>query len=238
MTSVTFIIDSKKFHREKFRENDITKSIDSKKTNFRDTGVAPKMRLPCTTCGQEFQSKKKLLNHMFHHDDEPNKAPVFTSYIFPNRISLTIALDISLFLNICVKLDQIEKIEILDEDNNSVSSGNQEIFLCDSCPENFRTESQLQKHFRAKHDQQNNATNKTKNNQTMNGASQLPANKPANQQLTKQTGKFECEICSVKFMKVRIHDYVIITSYLACPQLLLLLRHEKSESRGDNLLGA
>ena len=152
---------------------------------------------------------------MFHHDDEPNKAPVFTSYIFPNRISLTIALDISLFLNICVKLDQIEKIEILDEDNNSVSSGNQEIFLCDSCPENFRTESQLQKHFRAKHDQQNNATNKTKNNQTMNGASQLPANKPANQQLTKQTGKFECEICSVKFMKVRIHDYVTITSYLA-----------------------
>ena len=108
-----------------------------------------------------------------------------------------------MFLNICVKLDQIEKIEILDEDNNSVSSGNQEIFLCDSCPENFRTESQLQKHFRAKHDQQNtNTTNKTK----MNGASRaiIPANKPANQQVTKQTGKFECEICSVKFMKVRI----------------------------------
>ena len=90
----------------------------------------------------------------------------------------------------------------MDEDNNSVSSGNQEIFLCDSCPENFRTESQLQKHFRAKHDQQNNTTNKTKNSQTMNGASRLPANKP-DQLLTKQTGKFECEICSVKFMKVR-----------------------------------
>ena len=120
-----------------------------------------------------------------------------------NRKFQTIALDKNLFLNICVKLDQIEKIEILDEDNNSVSSGNQEIFLCDSCPENFRTESQLQKHFRAKHDQQNtNTTNKTK----MNGASRaiIPANKPANQQLTKQTGKFECEICSVKFMKVRI----------------------------------
>lgn len=150
---------------DKLRETDITKSIDSKKPNL---GVAPKMRLPCTTCGQEFQSKKKLLNHMFHHDDEPNK---------------------------------IEKIEILDEDNNSVSSGNQEIFLCDSCPENFRTESQLQKHFRAKHDQQNtNITNKTKNNQAMNGASRLSANKPV-QQISKQTGKFECEICSVKFMK-------------------------------------
>ena len=146
---------------------------------------------------------------MFHHDDEPNKEPVFTPYltlvISKQKISkkISIALDKNLFLNICVKLDQIEKIEILDEDNNSVSSGNQEIFLCDSCPENFRTESQLQKHFRAKHDQQNtNTTNKTK----MNGASRaiIPANKPANQQVTKQTGKFECEICSVKFMKVRI----------------------------------
>ena len=146
---------------------------------------------------------------MFHHDDEPNKEPVFTTYltlvISKQKISkkISIALDKNLFLNICVKLDQIEKIEILDEDNNSVSSGNQEIFLCDSCPENFRTESQLQKHFRAKHDQQNtNTTNKTK----MNGASRaiIPANKPANQQVTKQTGKFECEICSVKFMKVRI----------------------------------
>ena len=146
---------------------------------------------------------------MFHHDDEPNKEPVFTPYltlvISKQKISkkISIALDKNLFLNICVKLDQIEKIEILDEDNNSVSSGNQEIFLCDSCPENFRTESQLQKHFRAKHDQQNtNTTNKTK----MNGASRaiIPTNKPANQQVTKQTGKFECEICSVKFMKVRI----------------------------------
>ena len=52
------------------RENE--KSFNSKKTNL---GVAPKMRLPCTTCGQEFQSKKKLLNHMFHHDD--NKERVY-----------------------------------------------------------------------------------------------------------------------------------------------------------------
>ena len=80
MIKVTFIKE-KKFTVKKIRENDITKSIDSKKTNFRDTGVAPKMRLPCTTCGQEFQSKKKLLNHMFHHDDEPNKEPVFTPYL-------------------------------------------------------------------------------------------------------------------------------------------------------------
>ena len=99
----------------------------------------------------------------------------------------------------------------MDEDNNSVSSGNQEIFLCDSCPENFRTESQLQKHFRAKHDHQNTTvTTKTKNNQNMNGASnRLPANKPDQQ--VKETGKFECEICSVKFMKVNDY-YVTVTS--------------------------
>ena len=94
----------------------------------------------------------------------------------------------------------------MDEDNNSVSSGNQEIFLCDSCPENFRTESQLQRHFRAKHEHQNSA----KNTKNMNGASnnRLPANKPTGTEV-KQTGKFECEICSVKFMKVKY--YVIIT---------------------------
>ena len=125
-----------------------------------------------------------------------------------NRKFQTIALDKNLFLNICVKLDQIEKIEILDEDNNSVSSGNQEIFLCDSCPENFRTESQLQRHFRAKHEHQNSV--KSKNNQNMNGSSnqRLPANKPTGTEV-KQTGKFECEICSVKFMKVKY--YAIIT---------------------------
>ena len=44
----------------------------------------------------------------------------------------------------------------------------------------------------------------------MNGASnnRLPANKPTGTEV-KQTGKFECEICSVKFMKVEY--YVIIT---------------------------
>ena len=101
---------------------------------------------------------------------------------------------------------KIEKIEILDEDNNSVSSGNQEIFLCDSCPENFRTESQLQKHFRAKHDNQSKTQGMNgggggsdTNNHQSRGQGHA-ANKTQDQ--VKQTGKFECEICSVKFMKV------------------------------------